>query len=178
MNLSKKIIINVLKELDHLVPEKVNLLIAGGASLICQNIPITATKDIDAIPFKSQLNTNDLAPYIIKISQKFGLTKDLINDYFYSFSYSLPDDYGDRLVVVYKGKKLIAYAISLIDLLIMKFMAHRDKDREHILAIIKLKKPDLSFVEKHLIVLENKGLKDAEKALEFYEEILDALGEK
>jgi hypothetical protein len=178
MSLSKKIILNVLKELDHIVPEKVNLLIGGGAALICQDIPITATKDIDAIPFKSRLNINDLSPYILKISEKFNLPKDLINDYFYTFSYSLPDDYGNRLIEIYKGKKIAAYAISCIDLLIMKFMAHRDKDREHIVTIIKLTKPDLSFVEKHLIMLDEKGLKDATIALEFFDEIISVLGEK
>lgn len=174
--LSKKIIIDAFKELDKRLSKKMNLLLAGGSALLAQGINIRGTKDIDAIPFKSELTIGDISKEILEVSQKLNLPKDFINDYFYSFSINLPSDYGDRLLTIYRGNKIIVYALSPVDLLIMKFMAARAKDREHIIQIIKATKPDLQFIENHLMELEKKGVHKAEEALEYFDEITSAIG--
>lgn len=164
-----------LKALDRIIPESLHLLIGGGAAfLLAHQIPLS-TEDIDGIPFRSKMKPADLDPYIKKVAASLGLPSDWLNQYFAIFTYSLPKDYGERLVKILAGKKLTAWALGKEDLLIMKCFAGREKDIPHGLAL--LKKPlNTKIVADHLHACAEEGLPNAQKACDFFYDMCEQLG--
>lgn len=166
-----------LKALDQIVPEAFQLLIGGGAAFIlAHNIPLS-TVDIDAIPFKSKLKAAEIDPYVKRVAASLGLPVDWLNTYFSTFTYSLPKDYGGRLVTVFKGKKMTALALGKEDLCIMKCFAGREKDIPHARALLK-KGLSLQCVKDHLHQCLEEGLPKSQEALDFFYDLCDDLGLK
>lgn len=164
-----------LKGLDKEIKEPMKLLIGGGAAFIlAHRIPLT-TMDMDAIPFQSKMTIGELDPCVKKVAAKLQLPKDWLNHYFATFTYSLPKDYGERLVSVYQGKHLHALALGKEDLLIMKCFAGREKDRPHARALLK-KGVRLPIVKEHLHYCLKENLPNAQKALDCFYELCDQLG--
>lgn len=164
-----------LKALDQKVPESFHLLIGGGAAfLLGHQIPLS-TMDIDGIPFKTKLKPADLDVYVKEVAGDLGIPHDWLNSYFGTFTYSLPKDYGDRLIPVFTGKKITALALGKEDLLIMKCFAHRAKDVSHAAALIK-KGVDLGKVAAHLHRCREEGIPKGADALDFFYEMCERLG--
>ncbi len=174
--LNKKIIKQAFLELDKLLPEKTNILIGGGAALLILDIMPIATMDIDAIPFKSVIGSDELKPYREKVAKKLGLPHDWINEHFYQFTFCLPEDYGKRLKVFFKGKKLICYVLHPTDIVIMKLFAHRAKDESHVKYLIKNDSTDLEYIDEHLEECIDKNLPKAKEAQNYFHDLLRALG--
>lgn len=167
--------LKALKALDRELPEPVKLLIGGGAAFIlAHHIPLS-TMDIDGIPFKSRLQPADLDSRIKKVAKFLGLPPDWLNTYFAAFTYSLPKDYGERLVSVLKGKKLEVWALGKEDLLIMKCFAGREKDIPHARLLLK-KNVDVKRVEQHLNQCIDENLPNARQAADFFYDICEQTG--
>lgn len=167
--------LKALKCLDKEVPEPFNLLIGGGAAFIlAHQIPLS-TMDIDGIPFRSKISPADIDPYVKKVAVALNLPHDWLNTYFATFTYSLPRDYGERLVPVFKGEKIDAFALSKEDLLIMKSFASRDKDILHVRSLIK-KGVDLKWVRDHLHHSLKENLPRAQEACDFFYDLCEQLG--
>ncbi len=167
--------LKALKGLDKEIPEPMKLLVGGGAAFIlAHQIPLS-TMDMDGIPFQSKITVAELDPYVKKVATKLNLPKDWLNNYFATFTYSLPKDYGKRLVSVYKGKNLEAVALGKEDLLIMKCFAGRDKDLPHAKALLK-KGVRAALVKEHLHHCLKENLPNAQRALDLFYELCEQLG--
>ena len=164
-----------LKALDALLPEKMELLIGGGAAFVlAHQIPLS-TMDIDGLPYKTGVTLAQLDSLIKKIAKKLNIPSDWLNPYFSTFTYSLPKDYAGRLVSVYQGKKLLASALGKEDLLIMKCFAGREKDILHARALLK-KGLKTQLVSNHLHRCVEENLPKAGEALDFFYEVCEQMG--
>ena len=123
----------------------------------------------------SSLN-GSLSDQLKKITHQIAKERDLpgdwINSWYSGFTHNLPKNFGDRLELIFQGKKITAYALSAEDMLILKCCAHRPKDVSHARILIR-KNPNHQFVRKHLKSLIKKKLLPDEKAVEFLDDILD-----
>ena len=164
-----------LQGLDHEVSKPLCLLIGGGAAFVlAHQIPLS-TMDIDAIPYQTTLQISDLEPLIQRVSKKLNLPHDWLNTYFATFTYSLPKDYSDRLVRVFRGKNLTALALGREDLLIMKCFAGREKDFPHARALLK-KGLDVKQVKEHLHRCVQENLPKASAALDVFYDACEQTG--
>jgi hypothetical protein len=167
-----------LKRLDQKLEAKhtslLKLLIGGGSALtLAHNIPLQ-TADIDAVPFKSNVDLSLLDKLIKETGKELKISPDWLNPYFGTFLMSLPSDYGDRLIDVYKGKSLEAYGLGLNDLLIMKCFAGREKDIPHSKVLIR-KGANIDFVQDHIESLIAKNIPGAQQALHCLLEVEDQM---
>jgi hypothetical protein len=167
--LSAEIMRKALNRLDELIDEPLTLLVGGGGAMILAHGFPLATSDMDAIP---KPLGRQLGPQIQQIAQELKLPADWLNPYFSTFTHTLPSDYNNRLIEVFKGKHLKAQALGKEEMLIMKCFAGRQKDINHARALIK-KKADLDFVMTHLESLLEKGIPGTQKALDFLDELMD-----
>ncbi len=169
-----------LKSLDQKLAAKrisqLKLLIGGGSALtLAHGIPLQ-TADIDGVPFKSSIDLALLDKLVKETGKELKISPDWLNPYFGTFLMSLPSDYGDRLIIVYKGKSLEAYGLGLNDLLIMKCFAGREKDIPHAKVLIK-KGANIDFAQNHIENLIAKNIPGAASALHFLLEVEEQLGE-
>ncbi len=164
-----------LHALDDATVHPLQLIIGGGAAFVlAHHIPLS-TMDIDGIPYKTQLSLSDIDRMVKKVAQKLSLPYDWFNTYFSTFTYSLPKDYGTRLVCILKGKNLTAWALSKEDLLIMKCFAAREKDIAHAKLLIN-KGVDLVLVSNHLQYCIDIGLPKSQEASDFFYDLCEQMG--
>lgn len=157
-----------LNHLDSLMTQSVSLIVGGGgAMLLAYDFPL-ATSDIDAVPRGIDLAVLDI--HIKAVARDLNIPSDWLNPYFSTFAHTLPSDYGDRLINVFRGKHLEAWALGMEDLLIMKCFAHRQKDIGHAKALIK-KGANIKFVESHIESLQKKRIPGSQDALDFLDEL-------
>jgi len=174
--MKKNIMREAFEALDGKLPTPVTMLIGGGAAmLLAHDIPLI-TMDVDGLPLTSQLSPSELDPLIKEVAKELGISPHWYNDYFNTFTHTLPKDFRDRLKNVFLGKKLTVAALGLDDLLIMKCFAGREKDIGHARALIR-KGANVDAVEAHIETLIGKGLPDAGRAKDFLTTIIDQLGE-
>ncbi|MEK6706494.1 MAG: DUF6036 family nucleotidyltransferase [Bdellovibrionota bacterium] len=168
--------IKALERLDQLLVERrladLTLIIGGGCAMILAHGFTLGTSDIDAIP--RGLTVSELDPMIKEISREQKLSSDWLNPYFSTFAHTLPEDYGQRLVEVFKGAKLKALALGKEEMLIMKCFAHRQKDVPHAKTLI-IGGADVKKVEAHIEMLQKKKIPGASHALDFLDDIQDQL---
>jgi hypothetical protein len=159
--------------LDNILTHPVELIVGGGSAMVLAHAFPLATADIDAIP--KGISFDEINIYVKQVAEELQLPNDWLNPYYYSFANVLPASYGERLVVVFEGKHILAKALGREDLLIMKCFAHRQKDVGHAKALLKAG-ASIDFVEEHIESLRAKGVKNAQVALDFLDDIRDQLG--
>lgn len=176
ISMKKNVMLQAFKTLDKKLDEPVTMLIGGGAAmLLAYDIPLT-TMDVDGLPLQSKLTPAELDPLIKEVAHELKISPHWYNDYFNTFTHTLPRDFRDRLNEVYRGRYLTVSALGMEDLLIMKCFAGREKDIGHARALIK-RGADLGLVERRIDELIDKGLPDAEKAADFLSDVIDQMGE-
>lgn len=161
-----------LKSLDELLSVDVELLLGGGGAMILAHKFPLATSDLDAVA--KGITTVDLDRLIKAVAEKHNLPKDWLNPYFSTFLFTLPQDYRDRLINVFKGRHLIVMALGATDMLILKCFAGRAKDVGHAKALIKAG-ADVSAVEAHLEQLKKNKIPKVDQALDFLDEVQELL---
>lgn len=173
MSLDKNLALKALHLLDVAIGKKeyplVKLVTGGGASMLLAHGFPGKTNDVDAIPTSG--NFEDIKVLAEEIARKLNISHDWLNPHFQAYTIYLPTDMNDRLERVYSGKNLIVDALGAEDVLIMKLMAGRSKDRAHIKHLLK-KKPNLKIIENRLQELKDKNLyaKLAGQALDLLDE--------
>jgi hypothetical protein len=156
--------------LDEALQRPITLIVGGGtAMLLAYRLPVRTT-DVDAYPRETRLE--EIQPAIRAVARERGLAPDWINPHFETFAFVLPPDYGSRLRPIFEGERLRVMALGVEDLLVMKCFAGREKDVGHARALLK-RKPDRGLVERRIQELAEKGIRGAQDALDF----LDDLGE-
>lgn len=169
--MKKPVMMDAFRALDGRLRAPLTLLIGGGAAmLLAHGVPL-ATNDVDGLPLDSKISPAELDPLIKSVAKELSLSAHWYNDYFNSFTYALPTDFRSRLVEVYRGKNLTVCALGKEDLLVMKCFAGREKDIGHARALIR-KGIDSDVVEGHLEKLAEKNLPGADRALEFFEDLI------
>ncbi len=171
-NLVKESMLKALERLNQLLDQPVTLIVGGGSAMILAHDFKLGTSDIDALPKGIELGMID--PLIKQIAKEQNLAPDWLNPYYSTFAYTLPSDYGDRLICVFQGTNLKALALGKEEMLIMKCFAHRQKDVTHAKALIK-GGANIAQVETHLEHLRKKRIPGAENALDFLDDIRDQL---
>lgn len=154
--------------LDQHLEKPLTLILGGGGCMIMAHGYPLSTTDVDALPL--QTSFDEIDGIVKKLAIELSLPGDWLNPYFSTFTHVLPASYRDRLALVFSGEKLKVQALGKDDMLIMKCFAHRPKDLGHARALIKGgARIDYveSVIEEHL----NKGIPEAEKALDFLDEL-------
>lgn len=160
------------KKLDEYLQQSVTLIVGGGGAMIfAHNFPL-ATTDVDAIP--RGIEQAELDVLTKKIAIDLNLPSDWLNGYFSTFAYVVLPDYEVNLIEVFSGSHLIVKCLSKEDMLIMKCFAHRPKDVSHAKALLK-QGVDLDKVEKHIELLKSKKISEAQKALDFLDDLLEQM---
>ncbi|MFH1829579.1 MAG: DUF6036 family nucleotidyltransferase [Pseudomonadota bacterium] len=169
--MKKENMIAAFEALDAKLSEPLTLLVGGGAAmLLAHGIPLS-TYDVDGLPFETKLSPAEVEKLIREVASELNLNPHWYNDYFNTFTFTLPADFRDRLVDVFNGKCLTVRALGAEDLLLMKCMAGRDKDVGHARALLR-RGADWKKVEAHLEGLVKKGLPGAEEAVGFLEDLV------
>jgi Nucleotidyltransferase of unknown function (DUF6036) len=172
--MKKNIMQQAFEALDRALPDRAELLIGGGAAmLLAHGVPLS-TMDIDGILLASAMTPAELDPIVKKVGREMGIGAHWFNDYINTFTYTIPKDFRSRLVSVYRGDRLVVWALGKEDLLIMKCFSRREKDVGHARALLT-RGADTGLVEAQIEALRAKGLPGAAEALEFLEELRDEL---
>jgi hypothetical protein len=170
--IDKPIALEAFRRLDELLKPKVTLYMGGGTCMILAHDYPLATSDVDALP--KQVSFEEIEDNVKQVAQELGLPSDWLNPYFSSFTHVLPPDFHTRLIRVFEGRQLVVEALGREDMLIMKCFAHREKDLGHARALLK-KGVDLKLVERAIEEARDRGLRGAEKALDFLDELLSEM---
>lgn len=165
---------DALKALDKRLTQPLRLIMGGGGAMILAHGYPLATTDIDAIAVN--MSIEELDPLVKAIARELNLPGDWLNPYFSTFSHVLPPDYGQRLIVAFKGRFLQVDALGKEDLLIMKCFAHRSKDIGHAKSLIK-NQADLRLVEGRIMYLAKIKTKGAKEALDFLDDLVEEVDE-
>ncbi len=158
--------------LDDFAVEEIVLIIGGGGAMLLAHSYPLATSDIDAVP--KGMDIQSLGELVRKVAAKLNIAKDWLNPYYSAFAHNLPADYGDRLIEVFRGEKVVGLALGAEDLLVMKCFAHRQKDVGHAKMLLK-RGADFSFVQRHIENLKTKGFLGCDQALDFLDDLLDQI---
>lgn len=166
-----------LNKLDELISGKdpdirVRLIVGGGSAMILAHQFPLSTSDIDAVP--KGMEIQDLDVLVKEVARLLTLPQDWLNPYFSTFMYTLPPDYGTRLIEVFSGKALSALALGLEEMLIMKCFAHRQKDVGHAKALIR-KGAKIKSVEKWLLSLKARNIPGSDQAIDFLGDLQDQM---
>jgi hypothetical protein len=132
----------------------VEVLIVGGAAgiLLGELPPETTTTDADAISFRMPKDRDDVLEAAELVGVELSLPSDWLNDMSGLFAWTLPWGWEDRCVLIGKFNHLIVHAACRIDLIRMKFIAHRERDLEH-LELMKVTHDELNLVRGYLDLL-------------------------
>ena len=158
-----------LAHLDSHLERPLHLIIGGGGAMVlAYNIPLH-TQDVDAFPVQSgQLAAIQATANVV--AHELDIAPDWLNQHFETFTFVLPDDYASRLRNVFQGRWLRADALGPEDLLVMKCMAGREKDRPHARRLMR-EVTDLDVVDRRLSELEQKGIAKAAQACDFFDDL-------
>lgn len=167
--------IEAFEMLDKRIPVPTRIIVGGGAALMAgYDIPIT-TQDVDGVPDRTSLEISKFQDEVHAVGRSLKIAQNWLNDYFSTFLFVLPSDYGSRLKTIYQGKNLVVAALGKEDLILMKCFAGRDKDLPHIRALIR-KGANLKIVDVRLQELLEKKIPQAQKAADLFDDLCGEMG--
>ncbi len=138
MDLDKALALKAFELLDLKIGQQINspviMTIGGGGAMVLQHDYNGTTYDIDGIANKAADKVKLLAE---EIAKELNIAHDWLNPHFDVYTYYLPNDAKDRIEKTFQGKFLTVNSLGVEDLLIMKFMAGRNKDLPHIRHLLK-----------------------------------------
>ena len=147
------------------------LIVGGGGALVGAYEYGNSTTDVDAIAPGTDLS--DIEEQIQDVGRELNIGLDWLNSHFSAYTLYIPSSFRARLRRFFSGKKLTADALGPEDLLVMKFMAGRSKDRPHVQFLLRQKNVDLRIVEKRLEELLRLYPKVAAAAIELFDEVTE-----
>ena len=171
MDLDRELALTALTLLDEKLSAAgeaaVTLAAGGGGAIVLEYGYDGKTEDIDAVPLKTSFE--DLRPYMHEVAKELKIPADWLNPYYQAYTIYLPQDSTSRMRETFKGKLLTVLSLGPEDLLIMKLMAGRAKDRGHIVHLFK-QDLNLSIVEARLEELKEIYPKEASRALDLLDD--------
>ena len=167
--------IRAFEGLDKRLPSFVRLIVGGGAAMVAAHgIPVS-TQDVDGVPDKTSMELATFKKEVRSVGRELAISQDWLNDYFSTFLFVLPSDYGKRLKTVYKGQNLEVAALGKEDLILMKCFAGREKDIPHLRALLK-KGADLTVIDNRFEELVAKKIPSAQRAADLFSDLCGELG--
>jgi hypothetical protein len=173
MDLDRELTLKAFQMLDMAIGKRalpmIKLVTGGGASMLLAYGFPGKTTDVDAVPTNGSFE--DIKQIAEEVAKALNINHDWLNPHFQAFTIYLPKDSRQRLKRIYSGDHLIVDSLGVEDILIMKLMAGRAKDRPHIRHILKMK-PNLAIVENRLQEMKDRNLyaKLATQALDLLDE--------
>jgi hypothetical protein len=139
--------------LDH----DVEILIVGGAAgILTGELPAAmTTMDADAIYFSPAKDRDLVLDAAGEIAAELSLPADWLNEWSGLYAWTLPTEWKTRRVQIGAYGRLIVDAVGRLDLIAMKFIAHRERDRDH-LRYLNVTPDELNFVRGYLDALTAK----------------------
>ena len=173
--MNKPEMMRAFQKLDKHLKATTRVIVGGGAALIAAyDVPISS-QDVDGVPDKSSMELSEFKEEVRAVGRELGIPQDWLNDYFSTFLFVLPSNYGDRLVPLYQGKNLEVCALGKEDLILMKCFAGREKDIPHIRILLR-KGADAKLVDERLSDLMEKNIPGANKASDLFSDLCGEMG--
>ena len=131
--MKKTEMVEAFRHLDKRLRASTRIIIGGGAAMAAaHDIPIS-TQDVDGVPDRSSMELSQFKEEIRAVGRELRISQDWLNDYFSTFLFVLPPNYGDRLVPLFQGKHLEVCALGKEDLILMKCFAGREREYQSVL---------------------------------------------
>jgi hypothetical protein len=132
------------------------LLVGGAAGLLTGLLPASRTTlDCDVMVYAPPTAWHEVEQAAHAVGRELGLPTSWLNSVAQMRIDSLPGGWQDRRVLIGKFGRLHVWAISRVDLIAMKFIAHRAQDLEDLVSL-NVKAEDLAFVERFVQSLRGK----------------------
>jgi hypothetical protein len=133
------------------------LMVGGAAGMLTGLLPRDrVTVDCDVIKYVPQDAWVQIELLAEKIGRERGLPDNWFNSDISSREDLIPNGWRDRRVWIDQGEYLSVWSISRVDLIAMKFFAHRPQDLED-LDSLGVTEDDVEFVRMYLAALPAKG---------------------
>jgi hypothetical protein len=126
-------LVEALRRLGELVPQKAQIVIAGGAALILGDYVGRGTGDGDVVYANPPLV--QLRSAILQVAQERGLSSRWLNDGVKAFGDVLPDDFDQRTDRMGTFGNLRVLLLGRMDLILSKFYGGREVDLEDLAAM-------------------------------------------
>jgi len=121
-------LLDALQRLGELIPNKAQIVIAGGAALILGDYVDRGTADGDVVYSDPPLA--QLRSAILQVAQEMGLSRHWLNDGVKAFGDVLPEDFDQRTDRVGEFGNLRVLLLGRMDLILSKFYGGREVDLE------------------------------------------------
>lgn len=136
-------LVEALARLGDLLPERAQVVIAGGAALILGGYIDRGTADGDVVYADPPLA--QLRSAIIQVAREKGLSPDWLNDGVMAFGDVLPEDFEDRTDRMGTFGNLRVLLLGRLDLILSKFYGGREVDLQD-LAEMRPTSEEIAFV--------------------------------
>jgi len=116
----------------------IEILVVGGAAGLLTGLlpPSRTTMDCDVMVYVPANSWHAVEEAAHQVGRELGLSTSWLNGVAQLRIDSLPQGWRDRRVHVADFKSLRVYAISRLDLIAMKFLAHRAQDLEDLQSLL------------------------------------------
>lgn len=129
------------------------LLIGGAAGMLTGQLPAhRITQDCDVMNIRPKQAQNAVLKAAHKVAKEKDLPEHWLSTQAMESLVALPDGWRSRRVLVARYKKLAVYAVSRLDLLVMKFYANRPQDRQDIIEM-KPSSEEIEYIRRYLNML-------------------------
>jgi hypothetical protein len=173
--LDRETMLEAFAALDRALESPARLVAGGGAAMLLAHGYPLSTHDVDAFPARGGLSMGEIGAAAGTVAKDLRIAPDWLNEHFSSFAHVLSPDYGARLVPIFRGERLVVEALGAEDLLLMKCFSGRDKDRPHLLRLMRIA-GDLDIVERRLRELIGKRVPGTERAADLFDDLRDEVG--
>lgn len=173
--MDKKQLNSAFESLSRCLAVPTRVIIGGGAAMVAAYDIHLSTQDVDGVPDRTSMELSDFKEAVRAVGRELKISQDWLNDYFSTFLFVLPSDYGDRLVSIYKGDFLEVCALGKEELILMKCFANREKDILHARVLIR-KGANLKIVDQRIQELIEKNIPGATKAADLFDDLCDEMG--
>ncbi|MCY2952409.1 MAG: DUF6036 family nucleotidyltransferase [Planctomycetota bacterium] len=129
------------------------LLVGGAAGVLIGQLPAAwTTADVDVIHCRLPQDRDAVMAAAEEVGRELSLPPSWLSEDVGLYAWTLPEGWEYRRVHVLAQNHLRVYAASRLDLIAMKFVAHRERDLEHLFQM-RVRTDELSFVRDYLDAL-------------------------
>lgn len=126
------------------------VLVGGAAGVLAKHLPAGwSTVDVDLMQVRPAGARDQFLEMAALAGEQLGLHRGWVNDDVGLYKNSLPVGWDGRLALVWQFDRLTVSVVSRIDFIVMKFLAHRSQDIEH-LKLMNLTSDELVEAQRHI----------------------------
>ncbi len=112
----------------------IEILVIGGAAGLLTRVlpPVITTSDVDTVNFRPPGDVEEVLHAAEIVSEKLQLARGWLSVDAGLYASAIPNGWETRRVRIGDFGRLLVYALGRLDLIAMKFYAHREVDLEHL----------------------------------------------